>query len=258
MTGSAAYELTAPTAEAVVAAATADALEQTDSISDAPMLDSPSTSSSTADLISSLPSTPTEVDTAQAEKSLSAPHHLPFSPNLAEIFRRSAGAIDLGDVLPALGPLGRGLVDGLGGLSDAAMLAAELYLTKAVQQTQIDNPGMSGGDALDEILPNLPHSMNEDGTLALQLDINLKRFPVEKSFWQTVVEQSQKGDSIDTSSVALRFADLATMFRLAATVVLVKMLSNELDQLGLGEVVRRRESGRGIRCEDATATRVRL
>jgi hypothetical protein len=93
---------------------------------------------------------------------------------------------------------------------------------------------------------------------------------VEKSWWQTLAEQSARGDSIDATSFGL--AHLASLVRLACTVALVRMLATELDQLGLGDLLRQgrgtsemgggggrwRQPASRIRCEESIVGRVRL
>jgi hypothetical protein len=83
-----------------------------------------------------------------------------------------------------LGAMGRGLIDSLGGLHDAAVFAAELYIAKAMAQVQAENPEMSGIQVIEEVLPGFQHQhqQSEDAPLVLQMDINLKKFPCVRAY----------------------------------------------------------------------------
>jgi hypothetical protein len=193
MSGGTAYELTAPS-EAEQAAAE-EAIKSI--LAGAADSDDSPVSSSYSPTADSTPASASTPATSESSASTSS-HFLPFGAALADIFSRSlAPSPSSADLDPALGPLGRGIVDAIGGLSDAAQVAAEMYLSRAVQQLQLENPcvpclepplidpasdrsvdsGWTAEDALDEVLPDMPHSTSADGLMQLQLDVNLKRFP---------------------------------------------------------------------------------
>ena len=57
----------------------------------------------------------------------------PYAPPEADVVKAEQPAVPSQDLvedleMPALGPLGRGIIDGLGGIRDAAALAAEVFL----------------------------------------------------------------------------------------------------------------------------------
>ncbi|GAA6030971.1 hypothetical protein JCM8097_008962 [Rhodosporidiobolus ruineniae] len=94
------------------------------------------------------------------------------------------------------GPYGRGLVDGLGGLRDAAIYACQQFIANGLAGYKEQNPGVSDTEALQTLLPDAKFVQAEGGELAMQVDVRLKRFPVHKSFWQQLAEASRRGDSM--------------------------------------------------------------
>ncbi|GAA6057072.1 hypothetical protein JCM3770_001444 [Rhodotorula araucariae] len=112
------------------------------------------------------------------------------------------GAAGLYDYEP--GPYGRGLVDGLGGLRDSAVYACQLFIANGIAGYKEQNPGATEQDAMRELLPDVKFVQADNGELALALDVTLKRFPVQKSFWQQLADASRRGDSLgDSVSLAL-------------------------------------------------------
>ncbi|GAA5886500.1 hypothetical protein JCM6882_001659 [Rhodosporidiobolus microsporus] len=104
----------------------------------------------------------------------------------------------------ASGPYGRGLVDGLGGLRDAAIYACQQFIANGIAGYKLDNPSASDHDAIKTLLPEAKFVQGEDGELAMQVDVRLKRFPVHKSFWQQIADASRRGDSMaDQLSLSL-------------------------------------------------------
>ncbi|GAA5944313.1 uncharacterized protein JCM15063_006554 [Sporobolomyces koalae] len=103
-----------------------------------------------------------------------------------------------------LGPYGRGLVDGLGGLRDAAVYACQLFIANGVAGYKEENPDISDHEAIKALIPDAQFAQGSDGELALAVDVRLKRFPVQKSFWQSLSEASRRGDSMgDSVSMAI-------------------------------------------------------
>ncbi|BGP42816.1 hypothetical protein JCM10449v2_006828 [Rhodotorula kratochvilovae] len=112
------------------------------------------------------------------------------------------GAAGLYDYEP--GPYGRGLVDGLGGLRDSAVYACQLFIANGIAGYKEQNPGATEQDAMRELLPDVKFVQADNGELALALDVTLKRFPIQKSFWQQLADASRRGDSLgDSVSLAL-------------------------------------------------------
>ncbi|GAA5935009.1 hypothetical protein JCM10213_000618 [Rhodosporidiobolus nylandii] len=102
------------------------------------------------------------------------------------------------------GPYGRGLVDGLGGLRDAAIYACQMFIANGIAGYKLTNPDVSDNDAIKTLLPEAKFVEAEGGELAMQVDVKLKRFPIHKSFWQQLREASRRGDSLgDSASLSL-------------------------------------------------------
>ncbi|KAJ8292309.1 Protease 4 [Rhodotorula toruloides] len=109
------------------------------------------------------------------------------------------------------GPYGRGLIDGLGGLRDAAVYACQLFIANGIAGYKEENPGVSDDEAIRMLLPDAKFAIMEDGEVAMQVDVTLKRFPVQKSFWQQLAEASRRGDSLGDSVHALFSPTLAAL-----------------------------------------------
>ncbi|KDE04269.1 hypothetical protein MVLG_05297 [Microbotryum lychnidis-dioicae p1A1 Lamole] len=134
------------------------------------------------------------------------------------------------------GPFGRGLIDGLGGIRDSAIYACELFISNGVAAYQHDNPGMSEKEALKSLLPDARPSWNEEtGEMVMSLDVRLKRFPVQKGFWQTLRENSEKGDSVELSQLGGLVRGLLVGWVIKA---MADGVSGELRELGLWEGTR--------------------
>ncbi|SCV69177.1 BQ2448_2197 [Microbotryum intermedium] len=142
------------------------------------------------------------------------------------------------------GPFGRGLIDGLGGIRDSAIYACELFISNGMAAYQLENPGMSDKDALKSLLPEARPSWNEGtGEMVMSLDVRLKRFPVQKGFWQSVREASEKGDSFEVKQVGGWFKGVLVGWMMKA---LADGVSDELRELGLWEGSRQGTSGLGL------------
>jgi len=142
--------------------------------------------------------------------------------------------------LPVMGPLGRGLIDGLGGIRDAAALAAEVFLTRSLAEKKLENPELSDAQAVEEILPGIKYEITEDNQVVMPIDVDLKQFPVEKSFWQLYKEASSKGDAMTDPAASIFLLPTYIKMALASWVVNAasKTLIEELDSLGLADVRR--------------------
>ncbi|GAA6025122.1 hypothetical protein JCM11491_004394 [Sporobolomyces phaffii] len=140
-----------------------------------------------------------------------------------------------------VGPYGRGLVDGLGGLRDAAIYACQLSIANGVAEYQEKNPGVTDEAAIKATVPNAKFATTPDGEAALAVDVRLKRFPVHKSFWQSLTEASRRGDSMG-DSVSLAVAPgvaavgdaLARWFVTVLADRVVERVDAELSGLSLG------------------------
>ncbi|KAA1125000.1 hypothetical protein PGTUg99_000498 [Puccinia graminis f. sp. tritici] len=95
------------------------------------------------------------------------------------------------------GPLGRGIIDGIGGIREAAIEGAEAYLNRLIKQTREEHPEKSQEEIMEEVLPGVPYVPHDDGAATLSFDIRLKKFPVHKTFWQQLTEASKR-DGIDS------------------------------------------------------------
>ncbi|KAI8456846.1 hypothetical protein BY996DRAFT_4579107 [Phakopsora pachyrhizi] len=101
------------------------------------------------------------------------------------------------------GLLGRGIIDGIGGMRDAAIYGVETYLNRIITHTKLTKPEKTNAEIMSEILPGASYQTTDDGALIMEFDIQLKKFPVHKSFWQQLNEASQRGDSIEGSGMSL-------------------------------------------------------
>ncbi|KAI5474521.1 protease IV [Pseudohyphozyma bogoriensis] len=126
---------------------------------------------------------------------------------------------------------GRGLVDGLAGIWDSATYAHALYISNAVAEYREENPGVTAEEATQQLLPNATFQHGPGGELLLNADIRLRRYPLQKSFWQQFVEMSRRGDSIDSVALGdfLKAHAAQWVMRMAAG-----MVASEMEDLGLG------------------------
>lgn len=107
---------------------------------------------------------------------------------------------------------------------------------------------MTDEQAIEQIVPGLKYEITEDGKAVLPIDVNLKQFPAEKSFWQLYKEATSRGDAMTdpegTSMVSLA-QYMKVMMASWVLSVAAKTVSSELDSLGLADV--RRSMGIGAR-----------
>ncbi|KAL8280683.1 hypothetical protein RQP46_007006 [Phenoliferia psychrophenolica] len=131
-----------------------------------------------------------------------------------------------------LGPFGRGLIDGIGGIRDAAIYSTELFIANGLAGYKEDHPEATDDEAIATLLgPNSTFERGPNGETLMQVDVRLKRFPAQKSFWAQLGEATKRGDSIDPAAVAhyLKVSAAQYLLRVAAGVV-----SSEMEDLGLG------------------------
>ncbi|GAA5995641.1 uncharacterized protein JCM10292_005296 [Rhodotorula paludigena] len=139
------------------------------------------------------------------------------------------GAAGLYDYEP--GPYGRGLVDGLGGLRDSAIYACQLFIANGIAGYKEQHPGTTDEQAMRDLLPDVKYVQAENGELALALDVTLKRFPVQKSFWQQLADASRRGDSLGDSVHSLLGPQLAALRTAAARWFVGAIADSVVDEL---------------------------
>lgn len=128
------------------------------------------------------------------------------------------------------GKYGRGLIDGIGGIRDAAVYACELFISNGIAGHQADRPELTQAQAIKELLPDSHFAENDRGELLLEMDVRLKRFPVQKGFWQLIKDSSRRGDSMEV------LAELPAMVR-AQAAVWVYGVASRVVASGVDEVV---------------------
>lgn len=131
--------------------------------------------------------------------------------------------------LPELGPLGRGLTDGLGGISDAAYLAFKMAFERAMIEVKQRNPNFSELEVLQEVLPDMDLEIDPSGTVAVPMSVRLRKFPEEKTLWEAAREAARRGESIDPTMLQ---AHVAQFMRAALTAALSASWRQSMDQLG--------------------------
>ncbi|EGF99057.1 putative protease IV sppA [Melampsora larici-populina 98AG31] len=131
------------------------------------------------------------------------------------------------------GPLGRGIIDGIGGIRDAAIHGVELYLARLLSTKQDMEPDKSPAEILQDLLPGVPYKTNEEGHLMMSFDIRLKKFPVHKSFWEQLSAASKKGDGIELSMGSLSATVKHAFVNWMAGAVLQAVETEGLDMFGM-------------------------
>jgi len=149
----------------------------------------------------------------------------------------SLNADEAGTKEPQLGPLGRGIIDGLGGLYDAAVLAATMSIAHGLEHAREEAPDRPAEEIVAGVLDSYDYSIDESGKVDIQMLIRLKIFPVRRGFLQQLLEASMQGDALHPVESAK--AALGSYFARWA----IKSLVNELGDLGLNDV--RRHLGLG-------------
>lgn len=163
---------------------------------------------------------------------------------LAPSQQQSAQGSDEGKKAPlsaavdeALGPMGRGLIDGIGGIREAAICAAEMYLSAAAADYQDEHPDATPVEVMRGVFPDLQVVQDESGKMALNMDVRLRQFPMEKSFSQRLREAVRRGDSIDGEQLSLghhlRSLAAVFLFRLSAS-----LLASDIDLGSASEIQR--------------------
>ncbi|KAH9822657.1 putative protease IV sppA [Melampsora americana] len=153
----------------------------------------------------------TNLDSAQHQPDISIKHPTSLIPPDNELLASSSDQLPVGSTSSETselqngeltrpgGPLGRGIIDGIGGIRDAAIHGVELYLARMLSEKQEKEPTKSPTEILQELLPGVPYKTNEEGHLMMSFDIRLKKFPVHKSFWEQLNAASKRGDGIEVS-----------------------------------------------------------
>ncbi|KAH9444610.1 hypothetical protein MJO28_013360 [Puccinia striiformis f. sp. tritici] len=103
------------------------------------------------------------------------------------------------------GPLGRGIIDGIGGIREAAIEGAETYLNRLIEQTREEFPDKTQEEIMEDVLPGVPYVHHDDGAATLNFDIRLKKFPVHKTFWQQLSEASKREGSDNPVGSTFKF-----------------------------------------------------
>ncbi|GAA5902292.1 hypothetical protein JCM8208_007251 [Rhodotorula glutinis] len=143
------------------------------------------------------------------------------------------------------GPYGRGLIDGLGGLRDSAIYACQLFIANGIAGYKEQNPGATDQDAMRELLPDVKFVQADNGELALALDVTLKRFPVQKSFWQQLADASRRGDSLGDSVSSVLLPQLHALRTVTARWFLSAVADSVVEELN-GSSAPRAASGVGL------------
>lgn len=156
-------------------------------------------------------------------------------------------------------PLGRGIIDGIGGIREAAIEGAETYLNRLIDQIRQENPDKSEEEIMEEALPGVPYLPHESGAATMSFDIRLKKFPVHKTFWQQLAEASKREGSDSPAGSAFSLVKQYFANWVASTVVnhmeteFANSLQIKPSQLGelkhLTRLLRRQNNGTSI---DAT------
>lgn len=111
---------------------------------------------------------------------------------------------------------------------------------------RLEKPGISDAQAIEEILPGLNYEVTEDGRVILPIDVNLKQFPAEKSFWQLYKEAANKGDAMSDPAASLLHAGKVAVSAWILSAA-ARVLSEEMDSLGLANIRRSVGIGRKAR-----------
>jgi len=84
-------------------------------------------------------------------------------------------------------------------------------------------------EAIKELLPESNFAEGENGELLLEMDVRLKRFPVQKGFWQLIKESSKRGDSMEVLADLPRIAKAQAAMWLYA--VASSVVANGMDEV---------------------------
>jgi hypothetical protein len=119
-------------------------------------------------------------------------------------------------------------------------MAVVLWQTRSLAEKKLENPELTDAQAIEEILPGIKYEMTEDNRVVMPIDVDLKQFPVEKSFWQLYKEASRSGDAMTDPAASIFLLPTYIKMALASWVVNAasKTLIDELDSMGLADVRR--------------------
>ncbi|GAA5965404.1 hypothetical protein JCM8115_002023 [Rhodotorula mucilaginosa] len=192
----------------------------------------PETTALVASDASSAAAAVTNDDVAKAAVATSSEPAIETKPERPKSLPPAAqnGAAGLYDYVP--GPFGRGLVDGLGGLRDSAIYACQLFIANGIAGYKEEHPEASDEDAVKTLLPDAKFAISDTGEVAMQIDVTLKRFPVQKSLWQQLVDASRRGDSLgDTVSSTLVLPSLHAMQSVLARWFVASVADSVVEEL---------------------------
>ncbi|WAQ90685.1 hypothetical protein PtA15_13A84 [Puccinia triticina] len=125
------------------------------------------------------------------------------------------------------GPLGRGIIDGIGGIREAAVEGAETYLNRLIEQTRAEHPEKSPSEIMEDVFPGVSYVTDDNGAAMLGFDIRLKKFPVHKTFWQQLTEASKREGS--DSPVASVFSLVKQSFGNWVASTVINQMETELN-----------------------------
>ena len=102
---------------------------------------------------------------------------------------------------------------------------------------KLEQPSISDAQAIEQILPGLKYEVTEDQRVVLPIDVNLKQFPAERTFWQLYKETASKGDSMGDPAASLLHAGKVALSSWILSAA-ARVLSEEMDSLGLADIRR--------------------
>jgi signal peptide peptidase SppA len=154
-----------------------------------------------------------------------------------------------------LGPYGRGLIDSIGGVWDAAHKAYTMGVEREIA-TYIKE-GKTAEEAFTTVMQDLEVVQADDGTPGFSMDLNLVRYPKEKTFRERIREINRKGDQPTLSTFLPGVTGLGVHLRdymtEAAVQMLVKVWS---DPAFVHKVASALEQEQGIRLERNTNVQI--
>jgi len=117
---------------------------------------------------------------------------------------------------------------GEGGIYDAAEFAAELAIAKTLGKTKEQHPDFSDAQLMAQAFPEYEADVDDNGNATIKFDVRLKRFPMERSILQNLMNAARRGDAIDPATV-----QLLNSLKLAFATLLLSSTASALRTLGL-------------------------
>ncbi|KPV72572.1 uncharacterized protein RHOBADRAFT_55673 [Rhodotorula graminis WP1] len=225
--------IVAPVADAAGADTSASASAASPSPGPSPTTSTSSSSTVANVAAAALDSSDTTSSITSRRTSTDASTEAAGAPAAGPAARRQVGGVNgaAGTYEYEPGPYGRGLIDGLGGLRDSAIYACQLFIANGIAGYKEQNPGATDQDAMRELLPDVKFVQADNGELALALDVTLKRFPVQKSFWQQLADASRRGDSLGDSVSSVLVPQLHALRTVAARWFLSAVADSVVEEL---------------------------